>query len=222
MKTKTKTQEHEYPAIVHEIHREFLTEGERLLSEAKEHLTGIAVKEKKISLLDAIGFENVKEVAQKGELLIEKRQHNKMAHIIHNYACKYPNYKFITEDSVDVICKKYALVWGGIEFFTGFVPMKNAQDIKTFFRNLREEDVETTGTNGWFGTKKKKSLKELLFIVAPQKDFDADRAELKGNKMEKKSPPDPIVLFQVPNGFLICTAWGDEATDPLVINERNN
>lgn len=34
--------------------------------------------------------------------------------------------------------------------------------------------------------------------------------------------PDPIVLYPVEHGAIIVTAWGDEASDPLVINELNN
>ena len=145
-----------------------------------------------------------------------------MAHIINRYSIKYPAYKFITESSVEKICEKCSLVWGGIESFTGFVPMKNAQDVKKFFRTVKEEDVEVIGENSWFGTKKRKPLQELLHIVAPQKDFNMDSYEMSGFKVVKKSPPDPIVLFKVAHGFIIVTAWGDEASDPLVMNEKNN
>ena len=34
--------------------------------------------------------------------------------------------------------------------------------------------------------------------------------------------PDPVVLKEVKGGFLIVTAWGDEASDPNVVNEINN
>lgn len=33
---------------------------------------------------------------------------------------------------------------------------------------------------------------------------------------------DPIVLFQTKHGYLIITAWGDEANDELVVNQKNN
>lgn len=33
---------------------------------------------------------------------------------------------------------------------------------------------------------------------------------------------DPIVLCRTKHGYLIITAWGDEANDELIINENHN
>ena len=33
---------------------------------------------------------------------------------------------------------------------------------------------------------------------------------------------DPVVLQPVMGGYMILAAWGDEASDPLVVNEQNN
>ena len=53
--------------------------------------------------------------------------------------------------------------------------------------------------------------------------MDISGLELKeGYKLEKKFIPDPVVLQPVKGGYLILTAWGDEASDPIVINEINN
>lgn len=68
-------------------------------------------------------------------------------------------------------------------------------------------------------TKKTNNLK----ICAPVKDMDIKGLELvEGYKLEKKHIPDPVVLQPVKFGFLILTAWGDEASDPLVMNETMN
>lgn len=62
-----------------------------------------------------------------------------------------------------------------------------------------------------------------LQICAPVKDMDITGLELtEGYKLTKKHIPDPVVLQPVKGGYLILTAWGDEASDPLVINEINN
>lgn len=37
-----------------------------------------------------------------------------------------------------------------------------------------------------------------------------------------KTVPDPIVFAKVPKGAIIITAWGEEASDPLVVNQNNN
>lgn len=59
-------------------------------------------------------------------------------------------------------------------------------------------------------------------ICAPLKDFDIEGKEVKGFKLFKKPVPDPVVLCPVKKGYLIVAAWGDEASDPDVVNGINN
>lgn len=63
-----------------------------------------------------------------------------------------------------------------------------------------------------------------LKICAPVKDMDLEGIEIKeGYKMFTKIHiPDPVVLMVVPSGFLIVTAWGNEASDELVVNQNHN
>lgn len=64
---------------------------------------------------------------------------------------------------------------------------------------------------------------EPLKICAPIKDMDISGLELKeGYKLVKKFIPDPVVLKPIMGGYLILTAWGDEASDDLVVNEVMN
>lgn len=67
-------------------------------------------------------------------------------------------------------------------------------------------------------------INDGLKICAPVKDMDISGLELKeGYKLERKIEiPDPVVLQPVEGGYLILTAWGDEASDPLVMNENHN
>lgn len=60
-----------------------------------------------------------------------------------------------------------------------------------------------------------------LQIAGPQKDFDMNGMTVK-NFQVVKQVPDPVVLQPVQGGFLIVTAWGDEASDPIVMHELNN
>ena len=50
--------------------------------------------------------------------------------------------------------------------------------------------------------------------------------ELKDFKLSKIEIPDPVVLqpvnFKGEKYYLIVTAWGDEASDELVVNETLN
>jgi hypothetical protein len=70
--------------------------------------------------------------------------------------------------------------------------------------------------------------KKEFAIAAPLKDFNVDDMELTKGELKRKPvvDEDPIVLQPVRYGgkthFLIVTAWGDEASDPLVLNQNHN
>ncbi len=63
-----------------------------------------------------------------------------------------------------------------------------------------------------------------LFICASKKDFGNTGPLTKfGSMMGIVSTiPDPVVLCPHKDGWVIVTAWGDEASDPLVVNEQMN
>lgn len=68
--------------------------------------------------------------------------------------------------------------------------------------------------------------KKKLYIAAPVKDMDTKGYKLDGSILRKIEVPDPVVLCPYQkNGielYCIVTAWGDEASDPLVVNETQN
>lgn len=65
--------------------------------------------------------------------------------------------------------------------------------------------------------------KESFLICAPIKDMDISNMEVKDFQLVKKHIPDPVVLQPLKDDlFIIITAWGDEASDPLVVNHKNN
>jgi hypothetical protein len=67
--------------------------------------------------------------------------------------------------------------------------------------------------------------KDGLFICAPKKDFDLKGVKKFGtlfSTFTTKTYPDPVVLKPCKGGYLIVTAWGDEASDPEVVNEKMN
>lgn len=62
-------------------------------------------------------------------------------------------------------------------------------------------------------------------ICAPIADMDMTKMELEdGYKMQEVKPivPDPIILQSVNGGYLIVTKWGDEASDDIVVNHKDN
>lgn len=66
----------------------------------------------------------------------------------------------------------------------------------------------------------------ILNICAPISDMETEGYKVvQGWKLEKEVP-DPIVMidktFNNIKGYIIITAWGNEASDPLVVNQDNN
>lgn len=68
--------------------------------------------------------------------------------------------------------------------------------------------------------------KAKLKICAPIADMDMTGMELEeGYKMKDEKPkviPDPIILQSVNGGYLIVTKWGDEASDDIAVNHKDN
>lgn len=64
-----------------------------------------------------------------------------------------------------------------------------------------------------------------LIICAPEKDMDTKGKKKIGFQWLTQKTitfPDPVVLKPIKGGFLILTAWGDEASDELVVNHKFN
>lgn len=67
--------------------------------------------------------------------------------------------------------------------------------------------------------------KRDMEIAAPIKDMDTRGYEVKGRTLLREVP-DPVVLVPITKNnlefYCIVTAWGDEASDKLVVNEKMN
>lgn len=226
--------------LIAEIHEDFNTEVDRLLEEAsikksaqdEENILGKAER------LSKLGFNKTKinskaqEFSKKaGEIEEEVKSNNKLIEAIVYFTNKYPQYKFITKDSVLRLCKKYNLILGGVGEYIGGVPEKNLQDIEAFKVNEEDEAYQVDygfGDNYFYSQEEsKRRIKYRMShiprlcpfsIVAPQKDFDIRQDQKVSNF--QIVPKDPIVLKSVYYGneryFLIVTAWGIEAEDDLV------
>lgn len=254
-----------YPKIVHEIHNEFLTAGDKILEQAKNVLNESAKKIiEKGHRLSAIGFKSVPEVMQAVGIFVT----DKIAKLVEYYLVNYPNNKFITEEQVRDICIKYNLFCGDILLFKGFVPDKNLTQIEEFkLKDCDKNIVELRNTCvtevslGWYndnelpkqeyiiaggvlpaittiqeeilakaislGVKRdlvyiqRQRRGSALQICAPLKDMETKGMDISNYKISEHYP-DPVVLHPVNGGYLIVTAWGDEASDELVVNQTNN
>ncbi len=67
----------------------------------------------------------------------------------------------------------------------------------------------------------RKEKLEPLKICAPLSQMEMTGYKLFGIHIVKEVP-DPIVLQPVNGGYLIVCAWGNEASDELVVNSINN
>ncbi len=123
-----------------------------------------------------------------------------------------------SHESVDTRDKKrIAEMWPGL-----LIP-DNAEQLN--FRYSRNEgSINMNGNNVYFESCQMIPGTSQL-IVAPMADMKMDGLSfIKGHwvKATTKHFPDPVVLQPVKGGFLIVTAWGEEASDPLVFNEQLN
>jgi hypothetical protein len=220
--------------IIEEIHESFYSEVDKLLASAKIANSLETDKRdliEKCRRLKELGFTSTKEVkeaeieiARLNALEAENASKETLIEAINYFSFKYPNYKFITEDSVKKICAKYNLVYGAISRYTGTVPDKNLKHIEDF-RVLEEDECFLHGYRlGLFRERDSLSIvsheeykkytsrdsdelmrlhalyygeinmKAPLEIAAPIKDFNMEGHEVKGFKISKIEIPDPVVL----------------------------
>jgi len=265
-----------YAPEIEQIHNEFNVAGETLLKEALAVLEDCKTKDlAKGELLASLGFTQTPQAKAVEEVKTKKVLAEQTAKLIHEYSFKYPNNKFITEDMVGEICKKYSLVCGDVSLYKGFVPKENLKEISKFKEKYKfniwigtggigddkklifdAEEYEIKIEGGYYHFFHKKTKKKAfqmgvseyknrgffrfygypddnrrgefhynlvqqgLKICAPIKDMDTTKMQLDGYRL--KDIPDPIVLQPVAGGYLVVSKWGDEASDELVVNERNN
>jgi len=252
--------------IIEEIHETFYSEVDRLLASAKISKSTHTDKQDtldKTERLKKLGFASTKEVvegekeeARLKEISEENSVKSDLVEAINHFSMRYPQYKFITEESVKKICEKYNLIYGNASLYTGEVPDKNLKHIEDFkisdddacYQRIFSLYLRMSGThyNAPEYMDKKTVIKEEkqkenrftsglhedifskcpLEIAAPLKDFNTENMDVKDFKLSEIEIPDPVVLqpifFKGTKHYLIVTAWGDEASDELVVNQKMN
>lgn len=117
--------------VVLEIHKEIDTAQDRLLNQAKDIIAyRQSLGNQKAERMAAIGFISAEPVIshlKNKEVLVKTKE---QAALIEYYKMTYPFQKFITEDELDRICKKYNLIYKPIENYTKDVPEKNLKEIE--------------------------------------------------------------------------------------------
>jgi len=241
--------------LIEQIHSEFNIAGELLLKSAKETINRCnVVNIDKGERLAKLGFSQTAEAQTAVKAKNDRDIAQEKARSIEYFSIHYPNNKFIDEEAVNRICKKYNLVQGKLSAYKGFVPEKNLTDIEAFklktedykylkvyygyssfvgsYENIteinkREYDRYTDRSNPMYNHSDRNETfeiqKEKFSICAPIRDMKLeDNEEVKNYKIVAKHIPDPVVLQAVKGGYLIVTAWGDEASDDEIVNHKMN
>ena len=125
---------------VQEIHDEFDNACDAFLAQVKEVLKETSESEvENANSLKKLGFRKASNVKKYNNLIETTKDAEIAKSYIVDYGTRY-NEKFITEKMVEIICKKYGLVIGETDTFTGEIPNKNAQEIIAFAKRFKEKD----------------------------------------------------------------------------------
>lgn len=197
----------------------------------------------KADFLSSIGFTN--SIATKIYSAIAEN-----SKVIQDYKTKYFGiYKFILKPQLERVCEKYNLYVRDTKFFLGDIPEKNIKDIMNFkiciddlpigdeYKNMMLGEIQLNPHNIMFN-RPMITIQEFakfkltgLIEIASIKSLFSEKAFEKSNdriigalEIEPKNQVDldPIVLCRTKHGYLIITAWGDEANDELILNETLN
>lgn len=211
-----------------------------LATESSKEIFNDKFKGDLASKLYDIGFTGAKNIGVPVEA-------NKKRAAIQWYLDNNPQYKFIDAASVDLICNKYNLYLCDISDFIGEIPLKNQKEILDF--KIKETAAVNSNRVDWvqydrdliktsfeYNKLIEEKMKERdekirnmdksmeligvhnLKIIAPESEIDMRYKTKRGREIVK----DPVVLQPVKWGYLIVTAWGDEASDESVVNEKMN
>ncbi len=238
--------------LIDKIHTDFYTEVNNILNKCSVEIELTQEQDilsQKAQRMLKLGFSNTKEVQETINKIkpihLQNQQNKELKEAIIYFQNKYPTYKFITEDSISKLCTKYNLVKGLANEYIGDIPETNLQHIENF--KIKDEDCcyykdhvvrdeyrhrDYINYQDFIYYQKMELrrpgfsiLKEGFSIIAPQKDFDLKNKVIINNTINKVVE-DPIVVFPVlynmKKYYLIVTAWGQEASDNLVINPKLN
>jgi len=244
-----------YPEPIPTIHAEVMTSANNALKQARSILRAHKNSAKdKAERLIASGFKNAQESKELTALTKSANEERKNIEVIKHFQFKYPSHKFILLRDVKTICKKYGLVYGQVELFTGFVPEIKLKEVENFV--VDSTDRQLTTIPGWGSPRKSnKSLDafttrqrnllikgrnirirnrtnwgywrtttfclESMMIIAPPQQMEMTGKQIRNHKVVDIIK-DPVVLCPVKGGYLVVTAWGDEASDPIIVNQKLN
>ena len=202
-----------------QIHSELYTEAAVDLLEPDEFREVGPVPSDRVKTLESMGFSEqseVKEFSLQERAFKDRRRQSEFKREAYGkrmeLVFRFPNYKFISVESLQKVTRKYGLVVKPVNKFIGKIPDANVLEMAAFVKQLGDEVLPAHALYHQPGQ---------YVIAAPAEEFKADLL-IERDAFPRWLLDDPIVLYPALDGYLIVTAWGDEASDPEVINERQN
>jgi hypothetical protein len=227
-------------SIDEQIYKDVYSAQELLLAEAKEILSKPSgydeERYERLQKMHSLGFSNAAEVKEFKEMDNKRKEQEAIKSKIEYYQQTYPLHKFISEEAVKTICKKYNLLLTMTSDYIAEIPEKNQKEIVAF-RVMRKDVREPyevyrgmffmrhfhyprfTEPKQYEDWQNEKLCGKDLLIVAPEHKLKTEGKIKDGHILKIK---DPIVLQPVDKGYLIVSSWGLEAGDELVVNSINN
>lgn len=194
-----------------------LASAKKIIDEAAD-----AQERVEINALINSGLTNAKGVVMRMKVLEDKEKAKTLATSIEEYAQIYPVNKFITDATIEMICKKYNLYFTEAKKFIGEIPARCLKEIANF--KVRRSDMRYKSTYLSFAvtdeTKNDFLPGQGMSVMAPMSElnyregYDQKRAHILYD--------DPIILQPVNGGWLIVTSWGKEAADSAIVNPNHN
>jgi hypothetical protein len=228
-----------------QIQREILVTQDKVVAEAKALIASASTREKssKAERLKALGFIASKDVAESDELKAKERAAATIKAAEEGATLQYPGFKFVSKDVMNTILKKYGLVIAGVERYKGEVPdwalsvIERSGVVKTMYESRwwcinewvldysfdsHKEATDYIDRRLAAGSKQVRRVetRSNLLIAAPAREMIVLRHEevVEGRIRVK----DPIVCVEVPHGYVVVAAWGEEGQDPGVFNANVN
>lgn len=225
---------------VEEIHEAFDTASDHTLDLANKILAKEVSSEfDEYNKLERLGFSGVPAVQETVVIKNNLNRTKNQINAIQKMGVAYPNYKFILNEDLDELIKRFGLLLGESKDYIGNIPSQNRKDILNFIPTSVVVQRQGSRGNSWFKsyyTKKDFSdrdwnhmleggysykegsetyrIQKEFKIVAPASMFKLEGKQIVDGKIQDIPKPmadDPVVLFVVDDGYIIVSKWGPEA-----------
>lgn len=287
--------------IVEKIHNEFYSMDAVIDTKLQKEIKDAydTDKQELYESMTNLGFKNSKLNNTFDSKKLQQKE--ELNDLLNEYSVSYPGYKFITDEKIQELCKKYNLLLCSPDLYIGDIPLKNQKDIANFKSKHPEikmsfcdkPDIERIKDQvyqlardinygfphivsdndiikcisaiknnleaatifediGYIAIElvnyiNSKSIHKIEIIYRPEITINSeifiaatkDLIDIKEgysitedhivkykSQYDYSTPEpefsDPIVFKKLKRGAVIITAWGEEASDELVVNENHN